>query len=66
MSDGKTFDEIGKELGVTKQQAKNIFDAAIQKLKLYLRRHPEEADVLWNFLEGSPDPKGHGKYREIE
>ena len=64
--EGATFEEIGAAIGVSKQAAKNIFELAMKKLRRHIRLHPEKADMLWNFLEGSPDPKGYGKYKEIE
>jgi DNA-directed RNA polymerase sigma subunit (sigma70/sigma32) len=64
--EGATFEEIGAALGVSKQAAKSIYDGAMVKLKRHIRLHPEKAEALWNFLEGSPDPKGYGKYTEVE
>jgi hypothetical protein len=59
MREVATFEEIGEALGVTKQRAKSIYDGAMVKLRRYLKHHPEEAETLWNFLEGSPNPKGY-------
>ncbi len=42
--DQMSFDEIGKELGISGFQAKKIFNTAMRKLQ-----HPSNARRLWNY-----------------
>ena len=46
-----SFAEIGERIGTSEQEARQIYQGAVKKLRAYLRRHPSVADELWWFLE---------------
>jgi hypothetical protein len=49
-----SFSEIGKELGITKEEAKNIYKKALRKIRRYLRANPLLEVGLRDFL--APEP----------
>jgi hypothetical protein len=57
-----SFDEIGKEIGVTTERARQIFETGMNKLRQYLLMHPEKGEAMVRFLggirrPGPPNPK---------
>jgi DNA-directed RNA polymerase sigma subunit (sigma70/sigma32) len=56
---GATWEEIGKEIGVSAQMAQQIYNHAMEKLRGHLKAKPELAETLYNFIEGPPDPGGY-------
>lgn len=46
----KTFDDIGRELGVTKQRVKQIYDGALRKLRRIVAEDPSLATVMKELL----------------
>ena len=61
-----TFREIAKSMSeqegkeVTTWEVKFLYREGIRKIKLYLRRHPEEKSVLKELLDGEAHPYGRG------
>lgn len=56
---GATWEEIGEEIGVSGQMAQQIYNQAMEKLRGHLKAKPELAEMMYNFIEGAPDPTGY-------
>jgi hypothetical protein len=49
------FDEIGKELGMTAQEAERVFAIGMKKIVKYVRENDEVADALVALISGDED-----------
>lgn len=47
------FEEIAREIGVSPRDAERIYNKAVNKIRWYLVKHPEQSAGLAIFLEGS-------------
>ncbi len=49
----KSFEEIAREMGCTRQEVLELYDAAIEKIRAEMRRNPVLAGEFW--LHMNPD-----------
>lgn len=54
-----TFDEIAKELGVSRGVVQKDYYSGMEKLRSYFREHPEVAGAFFEYLESKPTPTYH-------
>lgn len=61
-SDGfMTFEEIGRELGITKQCAEQTYARAIAKLRKHMRKNPKLAEELRAMLREEPESDDYAR-----
>lgn len=61
-----SFEEIGKEIGVSPERARQIFESGIAKIRQYLKNHPEKSKELFMFFDGRQPSLQYPKIPEAE